>query len=97
MMARPIVATRVSGASEVVLHQRTGLLVEKDDARALSDAVGYLLDNGSAAEQMGRRARRRVCEIFDWQCCVGAYRALYRTLGEKGRDQGPAWADRLAG
>ena len=39
MMCRPVVATRVSGLSEVVLHQDTGLLIEPEDSNALAEGI----------------------------------------------------------
>lgn len=80
MMARPIVGTRVSGISDVVAHQHTGLLVERDDASGMADAVTALLDQPDIAIQMGKAARRRVSEVFDWEKCVNAYDALWRRL-----------------
>ena len=45
LMARPIVAAaRAGGLPEIVVHGQTGLLVEKEDSRALAAAVAYLLD-----------------------------------------------------
>jgi glycosyltransferase involved in cell wall biosynthesis len=87
MMARPVVATRVSGLSEVVVHQNTGLLVEPEDARALAEAITLLLEQPEAAVRMGRAARRRVQEVFSWEQCVAAYDALWRRLTMDWRGQ----------
>ena len=38
-MARPIIATRVGGLPAVVLHEQTGLLIEKDDTAGLAKAL----------------------------------------------------------
>ncbi|WP_369133673.1 glycosyltransferase family 4 protein [Modestobacter sp. I12A-02662] len=39
----PVVATRVYGSAEVVVHRETGLLVPPQDAGALAQAIGELL------------------------------------------------------
>ena len=42
-LARPVLATRVGGLGEAVLHERTGLLVPPEDAAALQAALARLL------------------------------------------------------
>jgi glycosyltransferase involved in cell wall biosynthesis len=82
-MARPVVATRVGGLPEVVVHQETGLLVEPEDYVGLAEAVACLLEHPEAAVQMGQTGRRRVQKMFGWQRCVDAYEALYKKLGDR--------------
>lgn len=80
LMARPIVATRVGGLPEAVLHQETGLLVEKEDSRALAEAIAFLLNHPETAVEMGRAGRLRAQELFSLERHVDAYDALYRKL-----------------
>jgi glycogen(starch) synthase len=82
-MARPVVAARVGGISEVVLHQQTGLLVEDAAGQALAEAIAFLLDHPQLAARMGRAGRRRAEEVFGWERYVNAYDALYRRLAAK--------------
>jgi glycogen(starch) synthase len=79
-MARPIVATRVGGLPEAVVHQQTGLLVEREDVQALAQAIGHLLGHPETAAEMGRAARRRALEVFGFQRHVDTYDALYKKL-----------------
>jgi len=83
LMARPVVATRVGGLPEVVLHEQTGLLVEPEDGTALAAAIAWLFAHPERATQMGQAARRRAQEVFSWERCVDAYDALYRKLSTK--------------
>ena len=82
LMARPIVASRISGLSEIVLHEKTGLLIQPEDTEGLADAIVFLLAHPEAAVQMGRAGRSRVQELFSWEHCVEAYDTLYRKLGK---------------
>ncbi len=82
-MARPVVASRVGGLSEIIVDKETGLLVEKEDARALADAIAFLLDHPEAAVQMGQNGRNRTREVFNWDRYVDAYDQLFQQLGQK--------------
>ena len=83
LMARPVVATRVGGLPEAVVHQQTGLLVEPEDCVGLAEAIAFLLEHPAVTVQMGQAARRLVHDVFGWQRCVDAYDALYRELAKK--------------
>jgi glycogen synthase len=83
-MARPIIAARVGGMPEVVVHQETGLLFESENAGDLADAASFMLENPQAAIRMGQAARRRVQKVFSWEGHVDAYDALYRRLIDQG-------------
>jgi glycogen(starch) synthase len=79
-MARPVVGTRVGGLPEIVLHQHTGLLVEKEDVQELARAITFLLKHPEAAICMGRTARRRAQRMFSWDTHVKSYVAICRKL-----------------
>ena len=82
-MARPVVAARDGGLPEVVVHQDTGLLVDKEDSVGLAHALSFLLECPEAAVQMGQAARQRALEVFSLERCINAYDALYRKLAKK--------------
>ncbi len=76
----PVVASAVGGIKEVVVHEKTGLLVPLDQAgptdieprdpegfaRDLAAAVNELLDDPARRARMGERARERVEHFFSW-------------------------------
>jgi glycogen synthase len=78
LMARPVIATRVGGLLESVVHRQTGLLVAPHDPAAFADALAYLLDHPAVAIQMGEAGRFRVLTTFSLTACVDAYDRLYR-------------------
>jgi len=80
LMARPVVATRVGGLPEVVLHQETGVLVEKENVPELSEAISFLLDHPHIAYELGQAAKLRAEKIFSLQQCVETYHELYANL-----------------
>lgn len=56
----PIIATQVSGTSQVMIHGETGLLATPGNSKELAHAMKELLSNTFLATQMGNAARRRV-------------------------------------
>src|SRR5262249_38201581 len=56
---RPIVATAVGSAAEVLGEGACGLLVPPDDEGSLADAIRRLVADPSLARRLGERARRR--------------------------------------
>ena len=56
----PIVCTNTGSNAEFVLHERTGLVVQRDDAEALMHALRRLAQAPAERRTMGAAARQRV-------------------------------------
>jgi glycogen(starch) synthase len=89
-MARPVIATRVGGVGEVVVHGETGLLVEKEDTAGLADAILFLLGDPERAASMGAAGRCRAIEEFPIERHVSQFDSLYRHLAEENAHAGTA-------
>jgi trehalose synthase len=58
--ARPVVATRVGGIQDQIVHGESGLLIDQPkDLQAFGDAVRTLLDDPGQAARLGEAARAR--------------------------------------
>jgi glycogen synthase len=79
-MARPLVAARVGGLPELIIHQQTGVLIDKEDIQQLVEAVAFLLKNPKIAVQYGQAGRKRSEDVFGMARYIDAYDALYRYL-----------------
>ncbi len=77
---KPVVATRVGGVPEAVVHDETGLLVPPHDPQALADAILLLLADPSRAEAMGRTGRDRAAKLFGLDRMIRETEALYEEL-----------------
>jgi glycosyltransferase involved in cell wall biosynthesis len=78
----PVVGTSVGGIPDVVIHGRTGLLVEPESPAALATAINRLLASPAEAGKMGALARRWVRRKFDWrQVAQGYANLLTRAAG----------------
>ncbi len=81
LMGRPTVAARVAGLAEVVVDDETGLLIDPEDCHGLADAITFLLRHPNIAEQMGRSARARAGELFNFDSYIESHVRLYEKLG----------------
>jgi sugar transferase (PEP-CTERM/EpsH1 system associated) len=77
---RPVVATRVGGAEEMIEDGVTGVLVPASDPAALSAALRRVLTSADAGAAMGAAARARVEAEFTLDGMMQRYDALY--IGE---------------
>lgn len=62
-MARPVISSDVAGNRELVIDNRTGLLVPPGDPAALADAIGRMLRDGELARACAARGRELVLEL----------------------------------
>ena len=80
----PIVATNVAGCRDLIVHQRSGLLVPYGDTGALGAAVIRLLSDASVARRLGADARAQVAAEWNIESTWDAYAALYQAaLGRR--------------
>ncbi len=76
----PVVATRGGGIPELIAHEKTGLLVEKDNAEDLADAIAALLADRQKCREMGEAGRRRAIELFEWDRIAESTMGQYELL-----------------
>jgi glycosyltransferase involved in cell wall biosynthesis len=73
----PVIAMRVGGIPEIVDHQRTGVLVGPDDARALGFAMLDLIQWPEHAYALGDKARASIARDYSFDRMVAAFEDLY--------------------
>jgi phosphatidylinositol alpha-1,6-mannosyltransferase len=64
LAGKPVVGSQVGGSAEAVLHGRTGLLVDPESCRDVSEALLTLLRQPQAAARMGEAGRKWANERF---------------------------------
>lgn len=83
----PVVASAVGGVPEVVEHEGTGLLVDRQAPERYAEAVRRLLHEPDLHAKITAGARRLVAEHFSWTAVRQAY---LETYGEALRVRGSA-------
>ncbi|HEU4779063.1 MAG TPA: glycosyltransferase family 4 protein [Steroidobacteraceae bacterium] len=77
----PIIASRLQGLAEAVLHEKTGLNFEPGNSQALADCIERMADNPALARAFGAAGRQRaVCELTLAKQKAGLLRAIRRRL-----------------
>ena len=76
----PVVATAVTGISEIVQNNETGLLVEQRNAVALARAIRCMAVAQGRALQMAETGKKLVRQMFDPKTNI---RALYNLYVER--------------
>jgi glycosyltransferase involved in cell wall biosynthesis len=76
----PVIASRVGGLPEVVVHEGTGFLVEPGNVPELRACIERLLSDDTLAAEMGTNARQHVMERFTWRTCAERCLAAYEDL-----------------
>lgn len=74
---RPMVATDAPGCREIVIHEKTGLLVPIEDPQALAKAIGELAASQELRTRYGASARQLVVDEMSAQAIGAATVALY--------------------
>jgi glycosyltransferase involved in cell wall biosynthesis len=85
-VARPVVASRVSGNPEVVADGKSGILVPPRDVEALAAALDRVLSDPRFGSALGAEGRRRVESEFSLERMLDRIEMVYRGALE-GRDE----------
>ncbi len=80
LAGKPVVATRVSSAPEIVADGETGLLVPADDAGALAEALLAVLSDPARAAAMGKAGLARARSEFSVARMAGRTAAVYASV-----------------
>lgn len=78
-LGKPAVVTDAGGLTEVVEHEKHGLVVPPDDSAALAEGIMRLLGDPSLRRRMGEAARERAAD-FDIRNAVRRMEEVYEEL-----------------
>lgn len=77
--SKPLVATRVAGTPEAVIHGETGIIVERGDPLSLARAIIAILKDGGKAEMMGRKGKKLLENRFSVDRNIAKLMEVYGT------------------
>jgi glycosyltransferase involved in cell wall biosynthesis len=79
-VARPVIATRVGGLSEVVADGETGLLISPDQPREMAAELVGLARDASRLAELGQAGRARQQRLFSIEAMTSGYAELLADL-----------------
>lgn len=79
----PVVATRIAGNEELVVHGETGLLVPPEDSQHLQKALEELLPDVDLRQRLGAAGRERTEALYSWSHTGDRYLELLQQIVEE--------------
>jgi len=76
----PYVGTYTGGTSEIIVHKKSGLLVQPRDSKKLADALCYMLEHPKQAARMGKHARESIARNCNIKKNSTILFSIYETL-----------------
>jgi len=81
---RAVVASRVGGNQELVVHGQTGLLFEPGDVHSLAEQIKALIDDPALRARLGDNAARSMVRHFGCDRMVKRYTEIYERVARIG-------------
>ncbi|HET6225121.1 MAG TPA: glycosyltransferase [Bacteroidia bacterium] len=63
---KPVIVTNVGGLPEVVSHNETGIIIEKENPDAAAEAIQRLIDDEKLVEYLTKNAMKHVHQQYNW-------------------------------
>jgi glycosyltransferase involved in cell wall biosynthesis len=92
---RPIVASNISGISELVTHEKDGLLTQCGNVDQLAETIITLIEDDGLRKKLGRNARRSVQVHNDWKKVATEVSDYYISVLNENSAHQPAATSRM--
>ena len=79
----PVVVSNVGGLPEVVVNNKTGIVIEPNNANLLYEALKCLINNPEKRREFGENGRINVEDNYDWEKCLDKMIDVYKMALEK--------------
>ena len=76
----PVISGDLPAIHDVIIHEKTGLIVSSGNSQALASAIIRLLKNRNFRKEMAEEARKWVGERYDWQVIAEKYGSVYKKI-----------------
>ena len=79
-LSLPTIVSDIPGSRDLILPGQTGLLAPARDAKALSEAIRWMLTHPEERRAMGRQGRERIARDFSPAAYTGLFARLFHSL-----------------
>lgn len=80
LMELPIITTQSGSISDIVLDEKTGILVKPDDSQALKEAMVKLADDKEKRTTMGKAGRQFISENYSQKVVASKYHTFFNSI-----------------
>jgi len=77
-LGKPTIATNSGGNIELIVHNDTGFLINKNDIQSLKKRILYLSDNSEVLISMGNSSKKRIKKYFSNESMINNYINIYK-------------------
>lgn len=77
---KPVVASNHGGLTEIVVHEKTGYLVEPKNDKALFDAIEKLIKSPNLRIEFGKMGYQRAIHEFSVEKNIFSFEALFKSM-----------------
>jgi glycosyltransferase involved in cell wall biosynthesis len=89
---KPVLANDNGGNKEIILHEKTGYILDSTNSKSWGAKINYLLDQPEIAEKMGCAGRNRIASTFEMGKMTSRFVELYGSLMRKSEKMSKIWA-----
>ncbi|HTF82766.1 MAG TPA: glycosyltransferase, partial [Cytophagales bacterium] len=79
-LEKVIAITRVSGATEHIVHMETGLILASKEVESITETIVHAFKTQEQLQEIGKRARKYVLEKLNLYKIIPKYEYLYKHL-----------------
>lgn len=72
------IATDVGGNPELIIHEKSGLLIPPNNEHELANAIMRLINNGKLKNELTKTARQIAEQQYSWDKCIHSHDIYYR-------------------
>ena len=73
----PVIGSDLGGITDIIINEKTGLLVPQKDPKALAGAIGRILEDEKLRQRLVKGADEHLRTNFSWDAIVSKWMAIY--------------------
>jgi glycosyltransferase involved in cell wall biosynthesis len=77
---KPVIGTEIGGIVDIIIPEKTGLLIPQRDARALAHAAGRIFSDLALTEKLVSQGYAHIQSNFSWPSVIGRFNSVYESL-----------------
>lgn len=83
----PVIASRIEGIKQAIIHKKNGFLIKSRDSQKFTDLINRLIENKEERKLLGEKFQKFTLENFSWDKIAREYLAEFEKISEENEDQ----------